>query len=267
MGESGRLLVGTAGYSYKDWQGPFYPVGMRQTDYLPYYAERFPLVEIDYTYYRQPSPKTMENMAGRVPPGFRFAVKAHRTITHEVPESGVGQEMRVFMDGVEPMAQRGALGCILYQFPWGFAYSPRNLDYVTSLAERVPIAPAVAEFRNVSWARDDVYAALRGSGVSFCCVDEPPLRGLFPPVVLSTAAIGYVRFHGRNSAKWWNHKEAWERYDYLYTDLELAQWIPKIRDLSGTSEEVYVLFNNCHRGQAAVNAMRLQALLAQASMS
>jgi uncharacterized protein YecE (DUF72 family) len=92
-------------------------------------------------------------------------------------------------------------------------------------------------------------------------VDEPNLRGLFPRVSLVTSGVGYLRFHGRNAPKWWSHKEAWERYDYLYTDEEMKSWIPKIRAMEEEAADTYVLYNNCHRGQAAVNAVRMKELL------
>jgi uncharacterized protein YecE (DUF72 family) len=262
MAGRGKVYVGTAGFSYKDWRGPFYPEGMEPRQFLEYYAQKFPCVEIDFTYYRQPSAKTMGSMAGRVPPGFRFAVKAHRTITHEIPgRPELEKEMATFTEGVLPMAEAGVLACVLYQFPWSFKYTKDNLRYVNSLGKSLSVAPAVVEFRNLSWARDDVYKSLIDSGTGFCCVDEPNLRGLFPRVSLVTSNQAYVRFHGRNAAKWFNHKEAWERYDYLYTDEEMMPWVQKIRDMEAKADEVYVLFNNCHRGQAAVNAARMQALL------
>ena len=257
------LYVGTAGFSYPDWVGALYPPGMKQADFLSFYATKFNSVEVDFTYYRQPSAKTMEGMARKVPTGFRFTVKAHKTITHEIPESfeDRAKEIETFAQGVAPMVGSGTLGCILFQFPWGFKYSPDNLEYVISLGDKLPAAPAVVEFRNSQWAREDVYEALRGSGTGFCCVDEPALKGLFPKVSMVTSKVGYLRFHGRNAAKWWSHKEAWERYDYLYTDDEMKPWIPKVREMDDLADDTYVLFNNCHRGQAAVNAARMKELL------
>ncbi len=256
------LYVGTAGFSYADWKGVFYPESMKAGDFLPFYAERFPCVELDYTYYRQPVPKTMASMAGRVPSGFRFTVKAHKTLTHETVDGRAApSEVATFITGISPMAEAGKLGCVLFQFPWSFRYTPQNLQYVAGLSKMVPVAQAVVEFRNREWARDDVYDALRDSGQAFCCVDEPNLRALFPRVTLVTANPGYLRFHGRNASKWFNHKEAWERYDYLYNESELSEWIPKIRQMTAQSDDTYVLFNNCHRGQAALNAVGLQSIL------
>ncbi len=258
------LYVGTAGFSYSDWRGPFYPGTMKQSEFLEYYARVFPCVELDYTYYRQPVPKTMMSMVKRVTASFRFAVKAHRTLTHRIASGETfNKEVNAFLSGVEPMAEAGNLACILFQFPWSYHFTPQNLEYVLSLKKRLPVAPPVIEFRNREWARDDVYAALREYGLSFCCVDEPDLRTLFPRMARVTANPGYVRFHGRNAEKWFRHTEAWERYDYLYNDDELRSWIPAIGRMSRTTEDTYVVFNNCHRGQAARNALRMQELLLQ----
>ncbi len=256
------LYVGTAGFSYPDWGGVFYPQGVKREGYLECYSQRFPCVELDYTYYRQPVPKTMAAMARRVPGSFRFTVKAHRTMTHEIPPGqALDKEVETFISGVMPLAEAGNLGCVLFQFPWSFRFTDANLDYVLSLKDRVPVAPPVIEFRNREWARDDVYRALREAGQAFCSVDEPNLRSLFPRIMKVTANPGYLRFHGRNAQKWFNHKEAWERYDYLYSEEELQTFIPGIRDMSSQAEDTYVLFNNCHRGQAAVNALRMQEIL------
>lgn len=159
------------------------------------------------------------------------------------------------------MGESGKLGCILFQFPWSFKPSSRNSDYVLSLADRVAYADVVVEFRNNLWAKDEIYGLLRQNGIGFCCVDEPALKGLFPPVSLVTSKLGYLRFHGRNASKWFKHKEAWERYDYLYNNEELNHWLPQIQQMAGQSQDMYVLFNNCHQGQAAVNAKQMQELL------
>jgi len=256
------LYVGTAGFSYPDWRGTFYPETMKQQDFLRFYAEHFPCVELDFTYYRQPSPATMRAMARKVPQSFKFTVKAHKTLTHEIPGGEeFEKELETFTQGILPMVEAGKLGCILFQFPWSFRPLQENLDYVLSLKERVPYAAVVVEFRNSAWARQEMYASLKEKEIGFCSVDEPDIKGLFPRVAVVTSKIGYLRFHGRNAAKWFNHKEAWERYDYLYSNEELDWWIPKIQDMTREADDTYILYNNCHRGQAAINAKRMQELL------
>jgi len=257
------LYVGTAGFSYSDWRGVFYPESMKPGDFLAYYSERFPCVELDFTYYRQPSAQSMQKMASRVPDEFRFTVKAHKTMTHEIPpREDIDLEFDTFKQGVLPMTDSGKLGCVLFQFPWSFKPSMPNLQYVLSLKERVPYAEIVVEFRNSLWANGDTYRSLSDEKIGFCCVDEPDLRGLFPRVSLVTSGTGYLRFHGRNKEKWFNHKEAWERYDYLYSDDELKSWLSSIVEMDRKTQDMYVVFNNCHRGQAALNATRMKEILA-----
>jgi uncharacterized protein YecE (DUF72 family) len=159
------------------------------------------------------------------------------------------------------MADQGKLGCVLCQFPWGFKRTARNEEYVQRLPELLPGWPIVVEYRNVEWVSQATFEALRSAGLGFCCVDEPRLRGLFPPLAVYTSPTAYVRFHGRNAKSWWNHSDASERYNYLYTSDELNEWIPKIRDLAQNTEHVFVFFNNCHAGQAATNAQMMESLL------
>lgn len=257
------LYIGTAGFSYSDWRGVFYPENMRRQDFLTFYSEHFPCVELDFTYYRQPSPRIMRAMSKKVPASFRFTVKAHKTLTHEIPpgDRALDKELETFYRGVLPLVEAEKLGCILFQFPWSYRPTKENLDYVLSLKERVSYAEIVVEFRNSLWAKNEVYRSLEEKELGFCCVDEPNLKGLFPRLTKVTSKVAYLRFHGRNATKWFKHKEAWERYDYLYSDEELRWWVPKIREMAEKAKDTYVLFNNCHRGQAAVNAKMMQELL------
>jgi len=118
------------------------------------------------------------------------------------------------------------------------------------------------EFRNERWITEETLDLLRRLKMAFCCVDEPRLKGLVRPHVFLTAEIGYVRFHGRNYETWWDHKrKAWERYDYLYDEEELREWVPRIMELEEKAERTYVIFNNHYRGKAARNAAMMARLL------
>jgi uncharacterized protein YecE (DUF72 family) len=257
-------LVGTCGYSYPDWKGSFYPTDIKDGEMLAFYASRFPAVEIDFTYYRMPTQRTMEQIERKTPAGFEFAVKAYRGMTHERPASRA--EMRTvfeaFRTAVEPMVSKGKLGAVLTQFPFGFRPGRASLDYLTEVRELLSDVPVVVEFRNREWVNQATFDFLRQMGMGYCAVDEPALKGLMPPVTAATSDVGYVRFHGRNGAKWWKHEEAWERYNYLYIREELAEWVPRITELAVGGRKTFVLFNNCHAGQAAANARDMQALLA-----
>jgi len=123
--------------------------------------------------------------------------------------------------------------------------------------------PIVVEFRNRSWITDDVFTFLRDRKLGFCCVDEPKLKGLMPPRVELTSSIGYIRFHGRNAQKWWQHEHAWERYHYLYTADELKEWLEPITTIAALAEKVFLFTNNHYLGNAATNARMLKDLLGQ----
>jgi len=259
----GLILVGTSGFSYEDWRGPFYPADLPARDMLTYYSRHFPVVELDFTYYRMPSPRTMAQIERKTGPGFTFCVKAYREMTHERPQdpSELRSLCRQFASALKPVVDAGKLGCVLVQFPWSFGPAPANRALVEGLPELLPDFPLVVEFRNNQWISEDTRQALTRAGLGFCAVDEPRLKGLMPPITWVTAPVTYVRFHGRNAQKWWKHEHAWERYDYLYSEEELKSWVPRIRNMAVQAERTYVLFNNCHAGQAAKNASMMQLLL------
>lgn len=259
----GVILVGTSGFSYQDWRGVFYPPDFPERDMLAYYSRHFPVVELDFTYYRMPSPRTMASLERKTPPGFTFCVKAYREMTHERPQdrAELRSLCRQFASALDPLRAAGKLGCVLVQFPWSFGPSPENRALVEDLPELLPGLELVVEFRNSQWISDETREALTRARLGFCAVDEPRLKGLMPPLTWVTSPVAYVRFHGRNARKWWKHEHPWERYDYLYSEEELKSWVPRIRQMAEQAERTYVLFNNCHAGQAAKNASMMQLLL------
>lgn len=257
------IRIGTSGFSFPDWVGPFYPPGTPQRAMFSVYTTHFSLVELDFTYYRMPDPKTIASLEARSPKDFLFCIKAFQTMTHE-PMSDPDERRAVFgqfRQALAPVIEAGKLGCILAQFPWGFKNTPPNRDYLAFVRDELSPLPTVIEFRNREWVEDDTFELLRGLGLSFCCVDEPRLKGLFPPLALTTGEIGYIRFHGRNAAKWWKHDHPGERYDYLYSEAELHEWVPGINEVAAAARQTFVLFNNCHAGQAARNARMLAQIL------
>ena len=253
------LHIGTSGYSYKDWVGPFYPQGLNQREFLRFYAQEFSTCELNFTYYRIPNAWTLEAIAAKTPDRFLFTVKANREMTHEREDAkrAFGQ----FVAALDPLSQAGKLGCILVQFPWGFKNTPENRDYLKLCRERLGELPAVVEFRNREWIINETFELLRGLDLGFCCVDQPRFRSLIPPIARATSKVGYVRFHGRNMAKWWKHDQAWERYDYTYNEKELQEWVPKIRKLDSEAEDTYIFANNHWQGQAVGTARQLRMLL------
>lgn len=253
-------MIGTSGYSYTDWVGPFYPEGTAQKDYLPYYAQEFAFTELNFTYYKQPEAHITKRIADVVNESFRFAVKAHQSLTHE--RTDLSASAAEFKKGVAPLYESGKLGVILFQFPHNFHYMPAERIYLQKLIGEFEGYPCAIEFRSADWQKESVCDGLRTHHVASVNVDEPDLPGLMKPTNIVTSTLGYVRFHGRNSDNWW-HGDNVSRYDYLYSDDELQQWVPRIATMATICSMVMVAFNNHARGQAVKNAKRLQELLKQ----
>jgi uncharacterized protein YecE (DUF72 family) len=254
------VFVGTAGFSYRDWKSTFYQDGIRPRQMLEEYARHFPVVEINSTYYAIPPPERINNMARRTPPRFQFNVKANREMTHEI--SAGPRVSREFRTAIRPLEDHGKLGCVLAQFPWGFKNTLENRSYLEVLAERMEGLDTVVEFRNSEWETEGTFELLRGLGLGYCCVDEPRLEGLVSGRVEVTGPVAYMRFHGRNNDTWWDSsRESWERYDYLYSEAELSEWLPRVEVMSDASDRTYIIFNNHYKGQAPKNAREFEKML------
>jgi len=253
------IYFGTSGFSYDDWVGPYYPKGLKKPEWLSYYAQEFDALELNSSYYALPTAFSLERMANKTPDGFLFVVKAHQEMTH-TREDNAGVFAK-FVAALQPLHEQGKFGCILAQFPSSFHNTPQNRDYLRLLRERLGDLPTVVEVRNRDWVQEETFALLRSLNLGFCCVDEPRFPTLMPPLAVVTSPIAYVRFHGRNAAKWWTHGEAWERYDYTYSTEELEEWVPRLRTLVAQSERLFVFANNHYRGQAIQTIRQLKLLL------
>ena len=198
-------------------------------------------------------------MAEKVPEGFLFAVKAYRGITHEreEPEPQIEQ----FSASLSPLVGSGKLACVLVQFPHSFHSNHANWSYLRRVRDGFGDLPLVVEFRSREWVEESTFIKLRSLEVGYCCVDQPRFSTLVPPRAVITGPVAYVRFHGRNYAKWWRHKEAWERYDYTYSDEELMEWLPKIDKLDAEAPLTLVYMNNHWQGQAVGTARQLRMLM------
>ncbi len=252
-----RLLIGASGYSFDDWVGPVYPKGTPRSEFLARYARMFPVVEINATYYRIPPARSFESMARKAPRDFLFTVKAHQEMTHG--QSREAALYRTFLDAIQPLRAAGKFEGVLLQFPFAFRNEPRHRAHLGFLREALPEMRLWAEFRHASWNQEPVFDYLKRLDLGFCGVDEPALQGLMPPVAAATTDTGYVRFHGRNQATWWQGGH--ERYDWDYSSEELSEWLDRIRKLAAGTRRTYVFFNNCYMGRAVKSARILQRLL------
>jgi uncharacterized protein YecE (DUF72 family) len=233
---------------------------------LAYYAERFDTVEVDSPFYRLPSPETAGRWSERTPPGFVFHAKASKAMTGHEP--GDREEaFRAFREALGPLEAAGKLRGVLLQYPPGFVKSPAALDELAAAPARLePLVPLI-EFRHRSWmtadARDETLAFLEQHGLAYVSVDSPdtPASNVSPRLAARTHEVAYVRFHGRN-ARTWNARTrtSGERFDWLYEDDELAEWVAPLARLE-TEGEVYAMFNNNRHDYAPRSAMRLRRLL------
>jgi uncharacterized protein YecE (DUF72 family) len=260
MERMARVLVGTSGFSYDDWVGPVYPPGTPKGDFLSLYAREFPVLELNYTYYAQPAAKSLARMVESTPPGFLFALKAHRSMTHEI-SGGWERDVETFRTGIRPLVDAGRLCAVLLQFPYSFAYTPESRARLSALSRMLAGLPLAVEFRKSDWIQERVLDGLRERGIALVSVDEPELPRLLKPTVEVTADFSYVRFHGRNKKTWWTGDNA-SRYDYLYAKEELEEWAGRIEAILRKARLAMIFFNNHRRGMAAQNAREMRELLA-----
>jgi len=257
------ILIGTSGFSYQDWVGPVYPEGLPKQEWLAYYATEFRTNELNFSYYRIPDARTLGAIAAKVPEGFLFSIKAYKGITHEREEAQtpIAAQIEQFTASLAPLIDAEKFACVLAQFPYSFHANQTNRDYLKRVRQGFGDLPVVVEFRSRDWISERTFDELRELNFGFCCVDQPRFKNLIPPVAVATGPVAYVRFHGRNRAKWWQHDEAWERYDYSYSDEELEEWIPRIRQLDEESPLTLVYMNNHWQGQAVGTARQLRMLM------
>jgi uncharacterized protein YecE (DUF72 family) len=240
----GRILVGTSGWSYRHWKGVLYPEGLPGRETLTFYAARFPTVEINRTFYSLPDPEVIERWREAARPGFTYAVKAPRVITHMKKLRRVDQPLADFLTRVRGLGR--ALGPILFQFPEGFT---RETGLLRNFLDMLPRDLQYAfEFRDPTWFRDRIYDMLADREAAFCIYQMGDVE---TPHVL-TAPFVYVRMHGLGTA-----------YAGLYGRTELERWAEACREWSRDEFEVRVYFNNDLGGAAIRDAVTLRQLLGQ----
>ncbi len=258
----GRLWIGPSGWSYEDWYGIVYPFarphGFKPLKYLARYVAA---VEVNSSFYRVPSPRMTSTWPPLVPREFRFAFKLTQSFTHERKQFPPASEVHDFTAGIEPIRSAGRLGPLLIQFPWSFRYTPEAADWLHRLAEAFPTFERFVEVRHASWGQPEALAELRQFG-GYCNIDQPHLHDCLGPTQHVFGRDAYVRLHGRNAKSWFaENRPKYERYDYLYKEDELREWITRINAIREQAENVYVFANNHYRGQGVVNALELRAML------
>jgi uncharacterized protein YecE (DUF72 family) len=253
------ILIGTSGYSYKEWVGPVYPLNTKASQYLEFYQELFATVELNFSYYKMPQYDQLNNLTLSAP-RTTFSIKAHQSLTHKIEPSQWHKEVTIFSKSVSALAEKDALDAILLQFPHTFRYEVDQRRYLDRLIGSLASFPLAVEFRNEMWYNNRTLDALRKREVSLVSLDLPQIKNSPPMVDVLTSSFAYIRLHGRNKENWWNF-DTNSRYDYLYTKEELEVIKERIKALSIGSKTVLVYFNNHNRGQAVTNALMLRKLL------
>lgn len=265
------VLVGTSGWSYDDWDGTVYPKGLAPGDRLAFVAERFPTVEVDSTFYRDPVPAVVKGWAFKTKrlPAFELSAKLPQTLTHDALVNGTPEQCARMADAwralvAKPLDEAGRLGAILAQLSPAVTHAREmqaRLDAVLAALAPLPVA---VEFRNRTWHDDeghlkrDALALLDARGACSVAVDGPS----FPVILEGEAPHAYVRFHGRNRENWFRRDATRdERYDWDYSPAELEPWQARVAQLAREKRVVRVYFNNHVRGKAFRNAEEFESML------
>ncbi len=257
-----RISIGTCGYSYAEWVGPFYPRGTKQPDMLAYYAERFDALEIDSSYYGVPKRGSMEKLVRVTGETFRVALKLPGTLTHDAAEgSPLHPDAGLFAESIAPLAESGKLAVLLAQFPGAFRPNDATRDHLRVLRDAFPDVALAVEFRHRDWQTNDTLELLASLDLAWTNVDEPHFDTLLRPASDVTGPVGYVRFHGRSAATWWKPDTPGDRYTYDYSIEELEPWSERVLDIAGAAPETFAFFNNHRFGSATIDARKLAALV------
>jgi len=258
------LKVGPAGWSYKDWQGIVYPKKRgKNFSELEYLSKFFDTIEINSTFYRPPRADTSKKWLAQIDhnPRFEFTVKLWQRFTHE---RGMLSpvEIQFFKDSINPILEDGRLGALLIQFPWSYKNSAESRQYLKKLSDAFSEFPLVVEFRHQSWQTSAVFEFLSEHQIGFANIDQPVIGKSISPSAELTSDIAYVRFHGRNYDNWFRQDAGRDaRYDYLYSESEMADWIKDIKELEANAGKCFIIYNNHFQGKAVVNGFQLLAEL------
>jgi len=260
-----KHYIGTAGWSYKDWEGIVYPsrksAGFHALHFLGEYIN---MVEINSTFYRPPVLRISLSWIKKVQgfPEFMFAVKLHQVFTHN--RKDVSQkDVDDFKMGIEPLRAHDRLGAILIQFPWSFANTVANMHYLVNLFELFADYPLALEVRHGTWSDQRFLEILVEHKVGYVNIDQPVIGNSITPTTITTNPdFSYVRLHGRNYQNWFKEEAGRDaRYNYLYSKTELEDWVERIKKLGKKSDKVFVITNNHYRGQAMANALQIKNMI------
>lgn len=266
-----RIFVGPAGWSYPDWDGIAYPAHHgRDFDPAAYLANYFDVIEINTSFYQPLRPSVAARWVERLAAHarFQFTAKLWRKFTHETGATAADEQ--AVRDGFAPLVAAGKLAALLLQFPFSFHRTPENVKLLETLLDRFQEYPCVVEIRHSSWNDPKFHAMLHERHAGFCNIDQPIIGRSIQPSDHATAPIGYIRLHGRRYDTWFSDDPASppeERYNYLYSQAELAPWADRIRKLARHTRTTFVITNNHFEAKALVNGLELINLLTGAKVA
>jgi uncharacterized protein YecE (DUF72 family) len=241
-----RLYFGCAGWSYKEWIGPLYDSGKSM---LQQYSSIFDTVEIDSSFYRPLDEGTILGLTRYTKRGFMFSAKVYQKFTHDLRlklNEKSQSELEGFVQLFDPLLTQDRLGCFLVQLPPSLKRDDQLLEnFLSALPHRYDY---VVEFRHESWLDDAVWRILSKYETAYCIVDEP----LLPPDIHITSSIGYIRWHGHGERPW---------YDYRYTQQQLREWVPRIKEVQENTKRTFAIFNNHFHGYAPENCIQTMEML------
>jgi len=260
-----KCYIGPAGWSYKDWEGVVYPApkpkGFHQLEYI---SSFFNSVEINSSFYRPPTDKTTIDWIHRVTHNrhFLFTYKLWQNYTHLRDPFPSAADEKSVKSGLDPLADNNKLGALLMQFPWSFKNTSENVAYIDKLLRLFAHYHPVIELRHGSWNDDNFFDYLKNKNCGFANIDQPVIGDSINLAAIVTSPIGYLRYHGRNYQHWFKDGQpAAARYDYLYSENELADFQTIIGSLIENSAKTFIIFNNHYRGQAIANALQTMFLI------
>ncbi|MFX0000847.1 MAG: DUF72 domain-containing protein [Candidatus Hodarchaeota archaeon] len=247
-----KILIGTSGWGYDEWVGPFYPRNLRKEDYLLFYSEIFYTNEINTTFYNIPSRWVVEGWVNKTPRNFLFSAKLPQSITHEhkLDINVCLDDLDYFLKAMEPLIESRKLLAFLIQLPPYF----KKEEHFSNLKEFINNWPRslenddyylVVEFRDKSWMDNEVFNYLRDESLTYCAVIEP----LLPPRMdITNPAFAYIRFHGYGKKIW---------FDYCFSEEEVRDWAYSIKNVIPKVDKIGIYFNNHFSGYAAKNSLML----------
>jgi uncharacterized protein YecE (DUF72 family) len=261
--EDRLFQFGTAGFSYKDWEGTVYPSPIPKSfNHMFFLSQRFDFIEINTSFYHIPPLKLVQGWLSKTEslPNYSFWVKLHHSLTHQRSFRTV--DISFFLANLKPLIAGGKLTGLLAQFPYSFSFCQDHFHYVQELSKYFTSLPLALEFRHNSWQHDEVFDYLKSSQSIFVNIDQPVIASSLPLTAHCThEQMAYFRLHGRNYHAWFANQGRDARYFYNYQLSELHEIAEKIKQLRAIARQIFISGNNHYKGHAVNNLLQLKKII------